>query len=183
VFCVEHGRWQAGRSGNSFDQYYTISSNKVRKAGAVNKDQSEVWNEVADKTTKNKGETKTGTLAGLKESGDFSRELQKYVAHFEKRLVNEGDVIGIVAVSGEEILGCDMFASHDLFKQHYRNLIHSYSTEAISSGKPGKIEYKKVNEYLDTILDVKNEKEQDQRIKEKGTMLKERNKKLHISTF
>jgi hypothetical protein len=183
VFCVEHGRWHAGQSGKSFDRYYTISSNKVRKAGAVNKNQSEVWNEVADKTSKNNGETKTGTLAGLKDSEDFNHELQKYVVHFEKLFVNEGDVIGIVAVSGEDILGCDMFASHELFKQHYRNLIHSYSTEAITSGKPVKMDYRKVNDYLDTILDTKNEAEQDQRIKEKGTLLKDRDKKLHISTF
>lgn len=183
VFCVEHGRWHARGSGKSFDQYYTISSNKVRKAGAVNKNQSEVWEEVADKTSKNKGQTSTGTLAGLKESGDFSREIQKYVAHFEKLLVNENDVIGLVAVSGDEILGCDMFANHELFKQHYRNLIHSYSTEAITAGKPVTADFKKVNQYLDTILNTQNDAEQEKRIKEKGTMLKERDKKLHISTF
>jgi hypothetical protein len=183
VFCVEHGRWHAGGTGKSFSQYYTISSNKVRKAGAVNKNQSEVWQEVADKTSKNNGETKTGTLAGLKASDDFNRDLQKYVAHFEKVLVNENDVIGVVAVSGDEILGCDLFATHELFTQHYRNLVHSYATEAISTGQPVKADYNKVNTYLDAILDSRTDEEQDRRIKEKGTMLKERDKKLHISTF
>src|SRR5688572_4950900 len=52
VFCVEHGRWQPKETGKSFDKYYSISSNEVRKAGAVKKDQQEVWDKVSEVTSK-----------------------------------------------------------------------------------------------------------------------------------
>ncbi len=88
VFCVEHGRWQPKESGKEFKKYYSISSNEVRKAAAVKKDQSEVWSKVAETTTKHKANTSTGTLTALKESGDYNKELKKYTDYFEKLIVN-----------------------------------------------------------------------------------------------
>jgi hypothetical protein len=181
VFCVEHGRWQAGSTGKAFTQYYSISSNEVRKAGTVKKDQQEVWNKVSENTSKNKAGSSTGTLAALKESGEFTSELKKYTDHFRKLLLQEDDVIGIVAVSGELILGCDMFATHALFEEHYTNLINSYATEAITSGKEVTVSYEKVKIYLDSI--IKDESSQEKEVEKKGTMLKDGNRKLHITTF
>jgi hypothetical protein len=181
VFCVEHGRWQAGSTGKAFTQYYSISSNEVRKAGTVKKDQQEVWNKVSENTSKNKAGSSTGTLAALKESGEFTNQLKKYTDYFGKLLLQEGDVIGMVAVSGETILGCDMFATHALFEEHYANLINSYATEAITSGKEATVSYEKVKIYLDSIIE--DESSQEKEVEKKGTMLKDGKRKLHITTF
>jgi hypothetical protein len=181
VFCVEHGRWQDGADGKSFNQYYTISSNEVRKAGAVKKDQREVWSKVEEKTMQNNAKSSTGTLAALKQSEDFNRDLKKYTDYFGKLLLEENDVIGVVAVSGDSILGCDMFATHALFKEHYMNLINSYATEAISTGSKVSVSYEKVKAYLDSI--IADESKQNREVEEKGTMLKDGQRTLHISTF
>ncbi len=181
VFCVEHGRWQEKGTGKSFQEYYTISSNEVRKAGAVQKDQQEVWKKVSENTTKNNAGSSSGTLAALKHSESFNASLKEYVDHFEKMMREDADVVGLVAVSGDRVLGCDMFATHGLFRQHYPNLINSYATEAITSGKPVSISYDEVGRYLLSI--IADEKEQDEKIKRNGTLLKEGKNKLHISTF
>lgn len=181
VFCVEHGRWQARKDDMSFNQYYTISSNEVRKAGTVNKNQQEVWNKVSEATSKNKAQTTTGTLTALHDSESFSKEMKQYNDHFDKLFLTQPDVIGVVAVSGNVILGCDMFATNDLFKKHYVNLIHSFAAEAITSGRPGEVSYGKVNEYLQNI--IADEKKQDEEVQKKGTVLKDGNRKIHISTF
>lgn len=181
VFCVEHGRWQPKESGMEFKKYYSISSNEVRKAATVKKNQQEVWDKVAETTTKNKATTSTGTLTALKESGDFSKELKQYTDYFNSMIFNEGDVIGVIAVSGDQVLGCDMFATHELFGKHYQNLINSYATEAITNGKAVKLPYEKVQQYLMTVIE--DEKKQEDEVQKKGTMLKESGKKVHISTF
>lgn len=181
VFCVEHGRWQEKGSGKSFNEYFTISSNEVRKAGAVKKDQQEVWDKVSDNTKKNNAGSSSGTLAALKQSGSFNAALKNYTDHFETTFVKQADVIGVVAVSGDRILGCDMFATNELFRKHYINLIHSYATEAITSGKPVEVSFEKVQQYLHTIIG--DEARQEREVKEKGTLLKDGNKKVHISTF
>lgn len=181
VYCVEHGRWQPKADGKSFKNYYSVSSPEVRKAGTVSKNQQEVWSKVADATTKNKAESSTGTLAALKSSETFTGDMKKYTDHFKKVLINEADVIGFVAVSGDRILGCDMFATHTMFTDHYAGLIDSYATEAITSGKPATVQAEEVNKYLLTIIE--DERKQDMEINKKGTQLKEKNRKLHISTF
>ena len=181
VFCVEHGRWQPKESGKEFKNYYSISSNEVRKAGTVKKDQSEVWSKVAETTAKHKANTATGTLTALKESGDYTKELKKYTDYFEKLIVNENDVIGVMAVTGNTVLGCDMFATHELLTKHYHNLINSYATEAITTGKTVQLPYEKAYQYLDTIID--DERRQEVEVPKKGTLLKDGKKKIHISTF
>jgi hypothetical protein len=181
VFCVEHGRWQAEKGEMSFNKYYTISSNEVRKAGAVNKNQQEVWDKVSETTTKNGAGSSTQTLTALKNSEDFNKELKRYSDHFSQIVREETDVIGVVAVSGNVILGCDMFANHRLLTQHYSNLINSYAAEAITSGKTVTISYEKVKQYLDDI--IADERTQEKEVERKGTILKDQDKKLHISIF
>lgn len=181
VFCVEHGRWQPKDQGMSFTGYFTISSNDVRKAGTVKKDQQEVWNKVAETTEKNKANSSTGTLTALRQSSDFSKELKEYTDYFGKLILEEKDIIGVVAVSGDAILGCDMFATHELLGKYFPNLINSYATEAITSGSAVNISYEKVKQYLQSIID--DEGRQEKEVGEKGTMLKDGKKKIHISTF
>jgi hypothetical protein len=181
VFCVEHGRWNPKNGDGSFKEYFSISSNEVRKAATVKKDQTEVWNKVAETTSKNKAETSTGTLTALKQSESLSKNLKRYTDHFQNSLASDKNVIGVVAVSGNTILGCDMFASHEIFSMYLPGLLNSYSTEAITSGTPAKVSYQKVEEYLNSI--IADESKQEEVVEKKGVMLKEGNKKLHISTF
>lgn len=182
VFCVEHGRWQTKSGGDmSFNQYYSISTNSVRKAATVNKNQQKVWDEVAKTTKENKAETSTGTLTALQTSSTFSSDLEKYVGHFGTLFANQSDVIGVVAVAGDKILGCDMFATNDLFQKQYANLLNSYATEAITSGKKVSVPYQEVSEYLQGL--IADEANQDKRVKEKGTIMENGKRKIHISTF
>lgn len=181
VFCVEHGRWSPKNGDTSFRQYFTISSNEIRKAATVNKNQQDVWNKVSETTDKNRANTSTGTLTALQQSESYTKDVKQYTDHFQGTLSAEQDVIGVVAVTGSTILGCDMFATHEIFAQYLSNLLHSYATEAITSGKEVDVPYEKVEEYLKTIL--ADESKQESEVEKKGTMLKDGNKKIHISTF
>jgi hypothetical protein len=182
VFCVEHGRWQTKKGGDmSFQDYFSISSSEVRKAATVNKNQQEVWKKVAETTKKNNATTSTGTLTALQNAGTFKQDLERYSKHFEKLFINQSDVIGVIVVAGDKILGCDMFATHEIFEQHYPNLLNSYATEAITSGKKASVSYNEVNNYLQGI--IKDESKQENEVKQKGAIMKNGEKKIHISTF
>jgi hypothetical protein len=181
VYCVEHGRWQARKEGMSFNSYSTVSSNEVRKAGAVNKDQREVWNKVAETNAKNRVESSTGTLTALDESGTFKNLLVNYKNHFQAAFDHQDDIVGIVAVSGEKVLGCDMFASHDLFIKQYPNLVNAYAAEAITSGSKVTITRNLVEQYLHVLLN--DESKQELELEKRGTVLKDKGKKVHLSAF
>jgi hypothetical protein len=182
VFCVEHGRWQTRKGEDmAFKEYYSISTNTVRKAATVNKNQQEVWKQVAETTEKNNAATSTGTLTALKGSDTFSKDMDRYIQHFNNMFSSQPDVIGVIVVVGDKILGSDMFANHELFEKQYPNLLNSYATEAITSGKPVNVSYDKVNGYLQDIIN--NEKDQDKKVEENGAIMKNGKKKVHISTF
>lgn len=181
VFCVEHGRWVQNGTGGEFKDYFTISSNSVRKAAAVEKEQGNVWEKVAEINKKNEVKTSTGALTAAKDADKLNAQLKNYKNWFASSFRDQPDVIGIVAVSGKKVLGCDMFATHEMFMSYYPNLLDSYATEAITSGGPVTASYAEVSKFLMDL--ISNEAAQEDTLRNSGTMLKENGKKYHISKF
>jgi hypothetical protein len=180
VFCVEHSRWSY-KSDRNFSQYYAVSANSVRKSAAVSKDQQDVWNKVSEVTSKQRASTSTGTYTALADAGDYNKELNAYTAHFINSFSKIKNCVGFVGISDGKIIGCDIFASNQLLEKQLKNLVQSYSTEAITSGKPSAVDYAKVTTYLKGFLT--DEKKQDEKIKEIGNGYKYQGKRVHINTY
>jgi len=181
VFCVEHGRWNYNDTDQTFNKQTNVLSVNIRKTAIINKDQSAVWDEVSKITTKNSVVTGTGSYTVLDTLSALNDELKYYVNHFLSLLIEDDKMIGVVVVTGDRVLGCDMFATNELFKDRIESLLYSYATEAITNGERVKIDFQKVDNYLNTIIEDENV--QEERVNEKGTMLKSNKKKLQISTF
>ena len=115
AFCVEPGRWSADES-HEFGGYFGISSTNVRKAVALEKDQGAVWDSVAVVTEENNAGSTTGAYTQLNNSEEFQRELKRYEHKFNQAYKDDESVVGVVAVTGNKIIGCDIFATHDLFR-------------------------------------------------------------------
>ena len=190
VFCVESGRWTAGSdtrtaSANNapaeFKGYYNKGSVGLRKVVEKEKDQSKVWGKVDEINESNKTTTPTKTYTALGNSADFDKRLGKYVQFFKTKFANDENIIGVVVVTGNKVLGCDMFATHQLFNQQFESLLHSYATEAILNGKPVTASVAVVKTYLDKLLI--SEASQQSTLKEKGTVFIEKGRKLRVSCF
>ena len=171
VFCVEHGRWQyEGEQENStpialngnlekqnrkiqaFTGYYNVASNQVRRVVNKTDDQQAVWNEVDAVRTAFDITTPTKNYTGLESSEDFTKQRNDYLNFFANKFENSDDIIGIVAVSGNKILGTDIFGHPNLFKKQYKSLIYSYVTEALAADKTDKeLEEKVLNLYENTL--------------------------------
>ena len=149
VFCVEQGRWQYQGDGNeelneaekkakrvyAFSGYYNVVSNDIRKTVKHQKNQNEVWKAVGELTATNKASTATGTYAALENSKDYTNERDRYIDYFTDKFDRTTNVIGMVVVSGKEVLGADIFNHPELFKKQYKVLLHAYVTDAITNGK------------------------------------------------
>jgi hypothetical protein len=181
VFCVEKNRWSYGNS-NNFDQYFSVSSNSVRKTVIQDQDQSAVWEEVGKTVKKNKTETNTGTYTSIINSEKFNKELKAYSNFFLKAFNTVPNCIGFVGVSGDKIIGCDIFATPDLFSKQKETILKGYITESIINGKEVSIQYAEVQKYMQELLTNQLEN-QDKVINEKGGQYLHKNKKIHITTF
>jgi hypothetical protein len=187
VFCVEHGRWSSneGRAVTpglaKFTTSYNFSTMSLRKVVDKEKDQGQVWNKVSEINAKNNTENSTGTYTMLEQSADYKGKLDRYIAFFKDRIKNEKDIVGVIVVSGDKVLGSDIFASNDLFLQNFEGLLHSYATEAILNGKPVTAKPETVDKYIRDLL--ADEKKQEETLQKKGSKFVNNGKKLRISSF
>ena len=182
AFCVEKNRWETkDQNGGKFTGYWKVSSMDIRKAATELKSQHAVWSTVEVHTKKNKADSETKAYTQLEKSKDYRKELDAYMSKFKGAFDQSEDVIGFIAVTDDRVIGCDLFATHDLFVDAYDNLIHSYVGNAITNGDSIKISNKEVYAYLDKLL--KSEEGQEETIEDNGTLYKWKNKKLHITTY
>lgn len=190
VYCVEAGRWSSGNgraakdeqlADASFNSHYKVGSMSLRKVVEKEKDQQKVWSKVEEINTANKTTTASKTYTALTNSSDFNKKVAAYRDFFMKKFAAEKDLIGVVVVSGDKVLGCDMFATPELFSKNFDNLLNSYITEAVVNGKPVTVKPAAVKAYMDQLLT--NEKMQAATLKEKGNSFTEKGKKLRVSSF
>lgn len=182
AFCVESGRWSYREGGNAqFGTYFGVAGNSVREAAAKDKDQSKVWGQVGEITTANKAKSGTNALTELANSEEYQKQLKAYLDHFRNVFDSDTTIVGFVAVTGDSILGCDLFATNALFGNAYDNILQAYITEAMSFGSNVTITSSAVNIYLNDFL--ADETKQEEVVNEKGFIFKHDGKKLHLTKF
>ena len=184
VFCVEQNRWNYIENNEivddheaeqkkkifAFTGYYNVASNDLRKTVAQSKNQQEVWDKVSQITATNKATTKTGTYSALEQSEEFTALRDKYLKFFEGKL-QEDKIVGVIALSGNEVLGADIFAHPNLFQKQFKSLIHSYVTDAITNGNEVAVSDEKIDQFTQELLKEYNNPKPGTQCKFEGTMV------------
>jgi hypothetical protein len=181
VFCVEHGRWTPQGSGYQFNGTIGVATGQVRRGAVVDKNQGKVWEEVADANKKHKTATASGTYAALQNSDSLNTELDKYMKHFEKLMLEDSNYIGFVAVTGDTIISADLFATNQMFRKQAPQLIKSAAIDAITYGSVVAIAASRVMAFLSEFL--QDEEKQETQVMQSGTMLKSNGQKIHLNYY
>ncbi|HMC96371.1 MAG TPA: DUF6569 family protein, partial [Flavobacteriales bacterium] len=123
----------------------------------------------------------TGTFAALQADSTFQSEMKRYRAHFGGMFAGRSDVIGVMAVSGGQVIGCDLFATSAMFQNAYDGLLSAYITEAVSNGSEAKLGPKEAQAFLERLL--ADEEGLEERMKDRGSIFKEKGRTLRVSYF
>lgn len=159
VFCVEKGRWQftdstaseSEKAAIAFSGYYNVASPEVRKAVQRTGNQQEVWSAVAKVTSANNATSGTYAYAALETKNEFKDKRDACLRFFAGKLIDQPNVVGMVAVCNGAIIGVDVFGHPSLFQRQYESLIHGYATEAVTTGNELKASEKTVQKQFDIV--------------------------------
>jgi hypothetical protein len=167
VFCVEHGRWnyQGDNALNEGDKeifafrgYYNVASSNVRRSVQTG-NQQRVWDEVAQVTSKNAAVSPTKAYAGLENNDAFVNQRHSYEHFFADKLNGQDNIVGFIALSGNQILGADLFGHPDLLRRQFPALLSSYATDAITLGSHKELQQDHLNDFITRLLRAVAQKE------------------------
>jgi hypothetical protein len=181
AFCVEHGRWSANGDGRSFTGTVGVVAQDVRKVAAVERQQEEVWDKVAYNVTHNAAEAPTGSYADMLEDKEYQAQRAAYRERLKDLPATYAGIVGVIAVSGDKVVGCDVFANEALFTQAYPQLIDAYIAEALNKGGTVTMTSAQVQSYFRTLF--VDEKTLEEKSKGNGYLFKAKDRTYRVSMF
>lgn len=180
VYCVEKGRWTASTQKKKFKNYHEASMH-LRRVIDRDRSQRAVWSEIAKENRRDRIRSSTEAYTAHANSPEYIRRENEYLAFFNDKFRDKENIVGIVGVTGGVVMGCDLFASSDLFYREYNNLIYAYIDEALTFGAPVTITEEAVKRYMDNLLS--NTAMQERFVRQNGKMFREDDQIIHITTY
>jgi hypothetical protein len=179
VMCVEEGRWSDKE--RKF-RYENFANSSLRKVLDVNRNQVLIWQEVSRQLDSQHIRSKS--LAYLSRNGDKKMQTlqNEYFNFFHDHFkAADSTIVGIVCVSGDQVIGSDIFASRDLFYNMLDPVLIGYTDQVLYTGKPVTITNEEVKTYMDKLLT--DEVSQEKFLKENGKIFRQNGEVIHINSF
>jgi len=179
VMCVEEGRWSDKEKKFAYSDF---ANPHLRKVLDVAKNQVLIWNEIDNQLST--GDIKSNTMAYL------SRRMNKkfmdidndYFQYFKQKFKNsDSTIVGFVCMTGNRIIGSDIFANRWLFYSQLEPLLRGYIDEVFIYGGKGAFPDDKLHDYMDKIL--ANEKTQAEFVNKNGKIFRYHGDVIHITTY
>ena len=171
VFCVEPGRW-VGSSARfqGVGAMGGIVQPSVRAKAMGEKDQQQVWNEVAKART-SATETvelaapaavpmisQTSSYAGVMQNVEVQKQIDTVaapVAHEYQSVIGQlrdEHAVGVVVAVNGQLIWADVFASSTLLEKYWPKLVRSYAAESMGPQlKSVSVDVKSAQEFLDHL--------------------------------
>ena len=152
----------ASAKKGKFHSSVGIVTRSVWLAGQVNNNQSKVWDKVSQKNRENFSQSATQTFKNNYVKSDSQNRLQPMIDHFQKKIAETENVVGVVVAVNGVPHSMDAFESTPLFKKLWPKLLKSYALEAVSINRPsekeGPCSVADANKFVRELMLAKSEK-------------------------
>lgn len=177
VYCVEKGRWDDKEK--TFKYLGNADVNLRRKVDLV-QTQSEVWKEIDKQYKDLLLETPTWSYQTLhKKYGKKDSLYQQFFVQQMKQ--SDSNFSGFIAISGNTIIGLEMFSSPKLTLQYYVNMLQAFIMSVPDIPNPPSVPIEKVKLFADNLFT--NEDYQQKFLKGRGVAHKHKEKTFHIVVY
>jgi hypothetical protein len=156
VYCIEENRWS---NHEKKFVYGGNTSSGLQKIIDSVQNQTKVWNEIRQ-LLKTNNQTSSSSYAAFINSKKVADTTNAYIQYFYRQLRSkDSSIVGMIAVTGNCILGADVFVSTSLFYQTVGSLLEKYCTEAAISGAVPTTTRQKEKQYADEMLSADTQPE------------------------
>jgi hypothetical protein len=177
--CAEEGRWSAKEKKFSYNNY---ANPHLRKILDSSTNQVLVWKEIHRQLGSSNLKSPTLAYTDIRREKKRIASNEEYFKSFYERFSKtDTTVVGIVCMSGDKIIGCDVFAGRNLFLSEVAPLLRGYIEEAQVFGAPVNVPDKKVKEWLDNFMI--DEASQKEYLKKHGKIFTYNGKVIHITAY
>ena len=179
VMCVEEGRWSDKEKKFVYQKQANLH---LRKVLDRSRNQVLIWREIFNELEKDKVKATTFSYLARGLDKKFVAQEKEYWDFFHQKFRDaDSTIVGVVCVSGNRIVGCDIFANTGLFYGQLQPMLMGYIDEAIVHGAKITLPDVKVMNYMDELL--KDEPSQEAFIKANGKAYYHNGKIIHITTY
>lgn len=179
VMCVEEGRWSDKQKKFVYNNY---ANARLRKVLGQTSSQVMVWKEI-DRQLGANGFHST-SLAYLAQRHDkrMVHQQNDYFKFFSGKFTkSDTNLVGFICISGDKVIGCDVYAAKGLFDASLEPLLYGYIEEALLHGQAPVVPQSKIIEWLAPILS--DEEKQKEHLKKNGKIYRHEGKVIHITGF
>ena len=179
VMCVEEGRWSEKEKKFGYGNF---ANTDLRKVLDSTHNQVLIWREVDRQLQA--GAYKNNSLAYLSRFQDkkYLSVTDEYFKFFHDKFTRtDSNVVGFVAITGDKIIGSDIFDGTNLFYPQLDPLLRGYIDEVIGSGTPVTLKDPPIHRYMDALL--KDEASQEAFVRDKGKIFKDGGHVIHVNTY
>lgn len=155
VYCCEQGRWQ--KTSKDFSGFDMVAQPHLRNKLLSKYSQSEVWEDIKEEQARFSVSSSTSSLQDVYQDKKVQRQMNEYIVNIERIPRLEKDVVGVAAVTGDRIVGIDIFSNPDLFSSLWPKLLKSYVASALYYGENNtQSSREEIKQLLNEILEVKH---------------------------
>jgi hypothetical protein len=179
AMCVEELRWSDKERKFS---YQNFANPALRKVLNESKNQVLIWREIAKQLEENKIPSKSSAYLARVADKKMMQLNDEYFNFFKGKFKNQDStILGFVCMSGDKVIGSDIYASTGLFYNQLDPLLKGYCDQAVYMGKPVTISREEEQKYLDKLLSDKIS--QETFLKENGKIFRQHGQVIHINSF
>jgi hypothetical protein len=179
VMCIEEGRWSEKEKKIQFSNYANVN---LRKVLDKSKNQVLIWKEIFTQLGAANLRSPTFAYAAISQNKEVQLEENEYLKFFREEVKNSDSAItGFVCISGNKVIGCEIFADSQLFFDEFEPLLSGYINEAVMRGSEPMLVKDQIKEFMDKVLT--NETLQDEYCRKNGKIFRVNNKVIQVTAY
>jgi hypothetical protein len=179
VMCIEEGRWSEKEKKIQYNNYANVN---LRQVLDKSKNQVLIWKEIFTQLGASNLKSPTFAYAAISQNKEIKTQESDYLKFFRDKVKNsDSSMTGFVCVSGNKVLGCEIFADRQLFYDEFEPLLFGYINEAVLRGSAPMLVKEEIKEFMDKVLT--NETLQDEYCKKNGKIFRVNNKVIQVTAY